>query len=75
VNNHNQPASNNKMKPDSKVVPTCTHWGNYRVETDGKRIVAVHNYDVDAEPTAIGQSLLDALDPGARIPQPMVREG
>jgi biotin/methionine sulfoxide reductase len=74
VNNHNQPASNNKMKPDSKVVPTCTHWGNYRVETDGKRIVAVHNYDVDAEPTAIGQSLLDALDPGARIPQPMVRE-
>ena len=63
------------MKTSSKLVPTSTHWGNYRIETDGDTITAVHPYKVDSEPTPIGQSLLDALDPGARIPQPMVRAG
>ena len=62
------------QKPD-KPTPTCTHWGNYRVETDGKSVLAVHNYVEDIEPTAIGQSLLDALDGNVRIPQPMVRKG
>jgi biotin/methionine sulfoxide reductase len=63
------------MSASSKLVPTSTHWGNYRVESDGRAIIAVHPYAVDAEPTPIGQSLRDALDPGARIPQPMVRAG
>jgi len=61
-----------KQKPRS---PTCTHWGNYLIESDGETILAVHPYEVDAEPTPIGQSLLNALDEGARIPQPMVRAG
>ena len=56
-------------------VPTSTHWGNYRVETDGQTLLSVHPYEVDKEPTLIGQSLLDALDEGARIPRPMVRAG
>ena len=63
------------MNRQKKIVPTSTHWGNYRIETDGDTITAVHPYEVDSEPTPIGQSLLNALDPGARIPQPMVREG
>lgn len=56
-------------------VPTCSHWGNYRVETDGEKLLSVQSYEVDKEPTPIGQSLLDALDEGARIPRPMVRAG
>ncbi|MEH6593301.1 MAG: molybdopterin-dependent oxidoreductase [Halioglobus sp.] len=63
------------MSKPKKITPTCTHWGNYRIESDGRDITAVHPYDVDTEPTAIGQSLLNAMDEGARIPQPMVRAG
>jgi len=63
------------MSKKNRVVPTATHWGNYRVETDGQQILAVHPYEVDREPTPIGQSLLDALDADCRIPQPMVRAG
>ncbi len=63
------------MNRKRKIVPTSTHWGNYRIESDGRTITAVHPYEVDTEPTPIGQSLRDALDPDARIPQPMVRAG
>lgn len=55
--------------------PTCTHWGNYLVKSDGDQIIAVNPYDVDKEPTAMGQSLMDALDPDVRIAAPMVRQG
>ncbi|MBT7880250.1 MAG: molybdopterin-dependent oxidoreductase, partial [Gammaproteobacteria bacterium] len=55
--------------------PTSTHWGNYLVESDGEQLISVKTYDADKEPTAIGQSLLDAMDPRVRISQPMVRQG
>ncbi|MFK7733280.1 MAG: molybdopterin-dependent oxidoreductase [Pseudomonadales bacterium] len=63
------------MSESNRIVPTCTHWGNYRVESDGESIVAIHAYQADKEPTAIGQSLLNALDGNVRIPQPMIRAG
>ena len=63
------------MTKTKKLVPTCTHWGNYLIETDGKQLLAVHPYAVDKEPTPIAQSLLDAQDKNCRIPQPMVRAG
>jgi biotin/methionine sulfoxide reductase len=63
------------MNKPVQLVPTCSHWGNYLIESDGESILGVHYYDVDTEPTDIGQSLNDALDPGARIPSPMVRKG
>ncbi|MEP1473024.1 MAG: molybdopterin-dependent oxidoreductase [Halieaceae bacterium] len=63
------------MSGPKQINPTCTHWGNYRIESDGSNITAVYPYDADTEPTEIGQSLLDALDKGTRIPQPMVRAG
>jgi biotin/methionine sulfoxide reductase len=59
----------------ARLVPTCSHWGNYLVEVEGGLITAVHPYDADPNPTPIGQSLMDSLDSGARIPQPMVRAG
>lgn len=57
------------------LTPTCSHWGNYLVEADGGAITGIHPYAEDPNPSPIGQSLLDALDRGARIPQPMVRAG
>jgi biotin/methionine sulfoxide reductase len=57
------------------IVPTCTHWGNYRVETKDGRLSAVLPYAEDIEPTPIGQSLLESQDPQCRVPQPMVRAG
>ena len=62
-------------KRGSYLVPTCSHWGNHLVETDGEKLLSVQTYDVDKEPAPIGQSLLDALDKDAGIPQPMVRAG
>lgn len=62
-------------KPELRTVPTCTHWGNYRVGARGNELVSVTPYEADPDPTPIGQSLLNALDPNCRIAQPMVREG
>lgn len=57
------------------LTPTSSHWGNYRVETRDGQLVAIHPYEADKNPTPIGQSLLNALDPGCRVPEPMVRKG
>jgi len=45
------------MTKPKRLNPTCTHWGNYLTESDDRHILAVHPYDADSEPTAIGQSL------------------
>lgn len=55
--------------------PTSTHWGNYRVEAENGRILAVHGYPEDLDPTPLAQNLLAALDPQARVAQPAVRAG
>jgi biotin/methionine sulfoxide reductase len=55
--------------------PTCTHWGNYLVETEDGKLLSIRNYAADKEPTEIGQSLLDALDPNVRVAEPMIRAG
>ena len=57
------------------LTPTSTHWGNYLLESRKGRVVAVHHYAADRNPTPIGQSLLDAQDPACRVPSPMVRRG
>ena len=59
----------------SQLIPTATHWGNYLVEVNDGRIVAVRPHGDDTDPSPIGQSLLAAMDPTCRIGQPMVRAG
>jgi len=54
---------------------TATHWGTYRVQTREQRISAVEPFARDRDPSPIGRSLLDTVDDGLRIRQPMVREG
>jgi biotin/methionine sulfoxide reductase len=63
------------MSNSTRTVPTSSHWGNYRVEVGDGRVVAIHSYAVDVNTSPIGQSLLNAQDPGCRVPQPMIRKG
>ena len=62
------------MSELNQITPTSTHWGNYRVETEAGKLKDIHYYQDDLEPVAMGKSLIDSLDPGCRIPQPMVRK-
>jgi biotin/methionine sulfoxide reductase len=52
-----------------------THWGHYRVTSEDGRIVDVAGSPPDGDPSQIGQSLLDAMDPGCRVARPAVRKG
>jgi len=63
------------MAKSREIVPTSSHWGNYRVEVSDGAIKAVHSYPEDVDASPIGQSLADAQDAKCRVPQPMVREG
>ena len=58
-----------------RLTPTSTHWGNFRIEVDNNRVVAVHPYQSDSEPCPIGESLKNNSDPDVRVAQPMVRAG
>ena len=54
---------------------TATHWGTYRAEVHEGRLSALHGFEEDADPSPIGQGMVDTLDDPCRIPLPMVRKG
>ena len=54
---------------------TYTHWGAYDAEVEDGRLIALHPIADDADPSPIGDSLVDAVDHPARIAQPMIRKG
>jgi len=54
---------------------TSTHWGTYRVEARDGRIIAVKPFELDPDPSPIGQSLIGALTHPCRVTRPMVRKG
>lgn len=53
---------------------TSSHWGTYRVETCDGKVTALHGFERDAEPSAIGHGIIDVLDGPTRIKFPMVRK-
>ncbi len=57
------------------TVTVATHWGNYLVSSRGDQLESVQTPPYDDNPSAIGESLLDAQHPGCRIAQPVVRAG
>jgi len=59
----------------SKRVQTSLHWGAYQVEVKDNRVVAMHPFADDPDPSPIGQSTPDAVHHKCRIAQPMVRQG
>lgn len=54
---------------------TSTHWGTYRVHTSEGRVTALKGFEEDADPSPIGQGIVDVLDGPLRIGSPMVRRG
>ena len=54
---------------------TSTHWGTYRVESDNGVPTALHPFEEDPNPSAIGDSMLETLSGPCRIDAPMVRRG
>jgi biotin/methionine sulfoxide reductase len=60
---------------NSTLTPTSTHWGNYKVETQDGKLIAIHPAGEDTHPSPIGQSLMSAQDAGCRIPRPFIRQG
>lgn len=62
------------MKKNKHYV-TATHWGSYRIQSDGDKLTAITPCPNDPNPSPIGDSLLESLDHPVRITQPMVRKG
>ena len=58
-----------------KTYSTATHWGAYNVETDNDRIVSMHPFSADPDPSQIGLGMPQAIHDRVRIEQPMIRKG
>ncbi|MCC7274732.1 MAG: molybdopterin guanine dinucleotide-containing S/N-oxide reductase [Alphaproteobacteria bacterium] len=61
------------MPPDDLFPTTATHWGTYRAEARDGRLVALHPFERDDDPSPIGRSMPGAIDGPLRIRRPMVR--
>ncbi len=53
---------------------TSTHWGVYRSEVRDGKLVKLHNFEDDDDPSPIGNGIVDALDAPSRVTAPMVRK-
>ena len=54
---------------------TSTHWGAYQAEVENGRVVAMHPFKDDPNPSPIGLGMPQALNADCRIDQPMIRKG
>ena len=59
----------------SRYSPTATHWGAYRAEVRDGRVVTLHPFAADRDPSPIGAGMAQALTDAVRIPRPMIRQG
>ena len=63
------------MHPSPKTESLIgTHWGNYHITVVDGRITHVKPACTDNNPSPIGESLKDAMNPDCRIERPVVRE-
>ena len=62
-------------KLDRELPLTATHWGAYRAVVRDGRLTALRGFEEDADPSPIGDGMVDTLDDPCRIPRPMVRKG
>lgn len=60
---------------DTENLPlTSFHWGTYRAECDGGKLLRLHPFERDVDPSPIGPGIVDVLDGPTRIQAPMVRK-
>jgi len=62
------------MTIKSELPLTSTHWGTYRVETDGGVLKALHGFEKDDDMSPIGSGIVDVIDAASRIKAPMIRK-
>jgi biotin/methionine sulfoxide reductase len=55
--------------------PHAAHWGAFRAEVAEGRVVAVHPYERDPDPSALLENIPASLRHPARVEQPMARAG
>jgi len=55
--------------------PTSFHWGSYYSETEDEKLIALHPYEKDNDPSTIAKGLLDSIDDKLRIRVPHIRKG
>lgn len=53
---------------------TSTHWGAYHTEVKSGRLVGMHPFQQDSDPSDIGRGIIDALEAPSRINQPAIRK-
>ena len=54
---------------------TSTHWGVYRVRTDGGRLTALDPFEGDRDPSPIGPGMATSIDGPTRVRRPAIRKG
>ena len=54
---------------------TSTHWGSYRVEVEGGRVVGVRPVEWDRHPSPIGRTLADTEHRPSRVRHTAQRAG
>ena len=54
---------------------TSSHWGAFKVTTDGERIVSVSEFKEDPNPSAISSALPEAVHHHTRVARPSIRRG
>lgn len=59
---------------NTKTTLTATHWGVYRAETRNGKLVEMHPFEEDPDPSPIGRGVVGTLDAPSRITHPVVRE-
>ena len=54
---------------------TSSHWGAFRVKTEGDRIIGVEPFEEDPNPSSISQWLPEAIHHRSRVTKPSFRRG
>ena len=54
---------------------TSAHWGSYYSEVKNNKLLALHPYEKDPDPSSISNGMIDAIDDHLRIRKPHVRRG
>ena len=55
--------------------PTSAHWGSYYAEVNNNKLIAMHPYEKDKNPSLIANGIVDAIDDELRIKVPHIRKG
>ncbi len=62
------------MRHLNRTPITSAHWGSFRADIKGGKLVALNDFETDKDPSPIGQGLIDVLEGPTRVAHPSVRK-